>query len=62
MAVAVIHSLDVGFNKGKGKILETWTEAISDGLLTQKEPVKQIVTERTLAFFDSLPKFTKEEK
>ena len=59
-AIAVLHGLDVGFNSGKGKILQDWTKEMMGDLLPNQK-AKEIVSERTLAFFDSLPKFSKED-
>jgi hypothetical protein len=57
-SVAVMNALDVGFNKGKGKILETWSREVAGDLLSQDKPVQKIVSDRTLEFFNSLPKTT----
>lgn len=61
-SVAVMNALDVGFNKGKGKILDTWSRFVAGDLIEQNKPVQKIVSERTLSFFDSLPKTTKKRK
>lgn len=63
MTVAVMHSLDVGFNGGKANILGSWIKEMSGDLIdSSKKPVKEAITERTQAFFDSLPKVSKSKR
>jgi len=66
--IAVTHSLDVGFNNGKGNILKDWVENMVGELLTlsKKSQGKQadqpVISEKTFALLDSLPKFTKKKE
>jgi hypothetical protein len=62
MTIAVMHSLDVGFNSGKGNILGSWIEMMERTTDNENKPVKQLFTERTQSFFDSLPKISKKKE
>ena len=65
MTVSVIHALDLAFNKGKGNILSTWSESIAGDLMKKAKKTKrekQVVTDRTMALFESMPKFTVKKK
>ena len=59
MTMAVCHALDVGFNSGKGNILDKWTKAVLGEDEEKSEKPKEVISDRAMAFFNRLPRTCK---